>query len=412
MRPTIEELMSIIHCEKWPERWRDIYDFVMDKYDKYGCEYATVEFYERISTKYNILKEYGHFYKEAAEKIAKNENLSRALALVCEVAKDRENAHQDFAQFSLPLHPEGKRAIEYDMFPALVMCATVDYTYSLLASRNLPSKYINDAMNMPNIMIKSFMARNSGAPGAISWTWYQKTVVEANLFRIGRLELELNTHFYSNAIVFKKIGSHAEYVTLAEDQIFHKSGHVLGSKFFEDDVDSWIANVEETESSWIGFPYDENGYVKPEKIELLKSKWEKYIQPNDLTVGIHIPDGGGLTPELVSQSFEEMKKFLETYFPDYPYKAFQCKSWLMDYQLIKLLGEQTNISRFISRFTPLTCKSAGKDVFNFIFLKNNTDNIIIEDLPENTSLERKIKQHYLEGKAIYECFGYIPKDKI
>ena len=31
---------------------------------------------------------------------------------------------------------------------------------------------------------------------------------------------------------------------------------------------------------------------------------------------------------------------------------------------------------------------------------------------EAMRLEKKIRQHYLDGKAIYEMFGYIPKDKI
>ena len=30
----------------------------------------------------------------------------------------------------------------------------------------------------------------------------------------------------------------------------------------------------------------------------------------------------------------------------------------------------------------------------------------------NTTLERLLKKHYLDGKAIYECYGYIPRNRI
>jgi hypothetical protein len=34
-------------------------------------------------------------------------------------------------------------------------------------------------------------------------------------------------------------------------------------------------------------------------------------------------------------------------------------------------------------------------------------NFRVEDLPENSSLERALKKHFLSGKAIYETYGYF-----
>jgi hypothetical protein len=51
-------------------------------------------------------------------------------------------------------------------------------------------------------------------------------------------------------------------------------------------------------------------------------------------------------------------------------------------------------------------------VFNFVFLKHDVSNIDYEALPENTKLERKIKEKYLSGGAIYEMCGFIPKSKL
>ncbi len=412
MRLTIEELMKANNCTKWPERWAEIYDSVMDQYDKYGCEFADPVFYDRLGDRYNVLREYREYYKEAAEKIREDENLARLLMLVTTVARDRAHAVDEFNEFTPPAHPEGKRDIKYDMFTGLVMCATYDYTYGLLTSHKVPKKHIDYIMNIYGAMISTFKARNDGAPGAMSWTWYQRTAVEAILYRTGRLEIEINLKFSNRITVFENIES-GEIVTLATAGKFHRDGMILGSKYYEDEEGSFEASVEETDDAWIGFAYGERGLVDTSaKRVLKKSEWKKTIEPGDPVVGLHIPPGGGMTPEKVDEAFAEAKEFLATCYPDFKYKAFKCESWLMDPELCKILGEDSNITKFINRFIPACLKSSGRGVFSFVFLQSNPAAAVVENLPEDTSLQRKIKQHYLDGGCIYEMHGFIPKDKI
>ena len=119
-----------------------------------------------------------------------------------------------------------------------------------------------------------------------------------------------------------------------------------------------------------------------------------------------------MTPEKVDEAFKEAKEFLDTCYPDFKYKAITCASWLMDPQLCTILGEDANISKFIRRFVPLCHKSVGRAVMSFVFLQPNPAAVVIEDLPEETSLQRKIKQHYLNGGCVYEWGGFIPKDRL
>jgi hypothetical protein len=264
-------------------------------------------------------------------------------------------------------------------------------------------------MRCNNGMIRTFKARNNGAPGSMSWTWYQLSV-DAKLFGIGRLQMEVFAKFYSKAIVFaNKAG---ENVALANGVRFHRDGMALGSRNYTDEDGAWDAEIEETADAWIGYAFGENGFGVKEKLTLKKSEWTKVLEPGDPVVSVHIPPGGGMTDELVSESFAQTKQFVEEYFPDFKYKGFICSSWLMDPQLVDMLGENANISKFCKRFKPICYRSTATGVFSFVFLKYHTSNVVIEELPERTSLERKIKQHYLDGKAIYEMFGYIPKDKI
>ena len=322
MRPTISELMSALGCTKWPERWAEIYDGIMDQYEKYGCEFTDPVFYDRIGDRYNALKDYREYYKEAAAEIAKDDNLSRLLMLLCTVAKDRGHAITEFEQFTPPVAPDGKREIKYDMLTALVMCSTYDYTYGMLTAHHVPEHHVKYIMNIYSAMISTFKARNNGAPGAMSWTWYQRTAVEAILFRTGRLEIEINLKFTQRAIVFRSLSDKDKLVTLAAQGTFHRDGHMLGSKYYEDAEGSFEGAVEETDDAWIGYPYDELGRVVNKKITLKKTEWEKYIEPGDPVVGLHIPPGGGMTPEKVDEAFKEAKEFLDTCYPEFKYKAF------------------------------------------------------------------------------------------
>jgi len=123
-------------------------------------------------------------------------------------------------------------------------------------------------------------------------------------------------------------------------------------------------------------------------------------------VQLHIPSGEKLSPAAVDESLVQMREFLETYFPDYHYHAFACSSWLLDPVLEDLLGAESNIVRFSKRFHPLTRKIHGTSALYFIWGLSNA-NGDLSQLPENTRLEKALKQHYLSGKAVYEVNGYL-----
>jgi len=56
------------------------------------------------------------------------------------------------------------------------------------------------------------------------------------------------------------------------------------------------------------------------------------------------------------------------------------------------------------RFAKHPIRSSGKEVFKFVFLKRTDD---YTTLPEDTSLQRKLKQIYLDGGCIHGYAGVI-----
>lgn len=413
MRPaTIHDLMTTLGCTQWPERWAELYDGVMDAFDAQGCIYTDPAFYDRLSEKYNVLTAYREDYKQAAIAVGKDENLSRLLLLLCTVIKDRTHALAEFPTFTMPTAPDGGRAIAYDMLPALMMCATYDHTYALLTSRKLPQKHIDYGMNRFDPMISTFKERYNGAPGAKDWTWYQRTAVDALLYQTGRLEVEVGMTFTDRAIVFEDSLCKGKTVAMATSGRYHRSGHLLGTKGYEDECGAFEATIAETDKGWTGYIFKENGLLSTGKKTLEKSRWVKCLEPGDPVVALHIPPGGGMTPQKVDAAFAEAVAFLAEYFPEFHYKGFRCMSWILDPRLIDILGADSNLGQFIKRFDLMCLKSAGRDALNYVFLHPNPATAVIADLPEETSLQRKLKNVYLSGSCIYETYGYIPKTRI
>ena len=403
MKFTLESLMAEVGCKKYPERWNEIFDVAMAEYDEKGCYLTKTEFYDELHAKYGCFSKYGEVYKSAAKLTAEDEALGRFLTLLAKALQDDEHKKDDLKNFSRPVTPNGKDKLAYEMVTGLALCSQLDMGSENMRKRNFPEDIIKDVLKVAVNGVSTSERKNNGEPGFELLGWSQ-LYIDGKLLTIERLEIEFLSKFSGNAIVLKN--KKGDIVTLAEDLTLHRDGFALGSAHFEDEAGSWTAFVEETADSWIGYPFKENGYVSSEKITLSKNEWEKVLEKGDPVIRLHIPPYGKMTPEMIDKTLEETRKFAEKHYPDFNYKAFACHSWLVDPQLDKILNSESNIVKFRQRFHSLTRKSGGKDVFNFIFNKLDM-NFDIQDLPEDSSLQRALKNHYLEGKAIYELEGFF-----
>ncbi len=397
----ISVFMKKIGCTKWPDRWENFYDSLTEDFEKNGCALTNPDYYDEIHEKYGVLNEYLDVFKAAAVEVGKNRDLSLLLALLCKAMQDREHIMEDIASLSLPEAPEGANPIAYTMLSGLAMCSMAGYCYEKLAKRNLPPEIMKNSLNKPEFAVQRYMKRHNGEPGYMLFDWFQ-LAVDARLYNINRLEIETECTFFFPAVIFRNEAG--ECVTLADKVTLHRSGHVLGTKYFEDADGSWEAVITETDAYWEGYPYGEDALVSATPVRLEKALWKKALEPKDPVVNLHIPASGKLTPELVDETLQDVQDFLATYFPDFRYKAFICSSWLLDPQHEDLLGAESNIVRFGKRFRRITLQDTGKAVFNFVYGNTNAE---IETLPEDTHLHRALKKHFLSGKTIYSVGGYF-----
>ena len=184
-RQTLRELMAALGMERWPSRWEEIYDAVMDEYDQNGCVLTDPAYYEELHAKYGSLPHTLDDHKRAAVAMAKNEPLTRMLMLLCDTLSHRDLADEEIASMDMPRPADGSYQIEYEMLTALAMASTADYTYGLLVGYGLPQDQIDYTMQQNEKMVRTYKARHDGRAGAMSFSWYQ-LVVDAKIFGAGR----------------------------------------------------------------------------------------------------------------------------------------------------------------------------------------------------------------------------------
>lgn len=194
-----------------------------------------------------------------------------------------------------------------------------------------------------------------------------------------------------------------EYKIMMTGGRFHRDGKILGSAGYTDEGGAFDAEFSEDEKFYTGHEVIDSR-VSNELSRLSKSEWRIVLKQGDGFAGLHIPRNAELTDERMNKSFREAYKLTVERYPDYNPKGVHCSTWLLDPKLSEILGPGSNIARFQSRFTKYPIKSGGKELFGFAFPKNVNS---YKDLPENTSLQRKLKAMYINGEFICAHAGFV-----
>lgn len=125
---------------------------------------------------------------------------------------------------------------------------------------------------------------------------------------------------------------------------------------------------------------------------------------NEKVITFHIPSDAVFTPENVQDSIKKARRFFSVFFPEYKGVPYVAKSWLLDPILKQFLPTSSNILAFQRLFE---IRETDYDTDNFMRWVFKTTCLPVQDLPENTSLQRNIKQHLLSGKKIGDALGFL-----
>jgi hypothetical protein len=123
-------------------------------------------------------------------------------------------------------------------------------------------------------------------------------------------------------------------------------------------------------------------------------------------VSLHIPSDASLTRQELRDSLERAKEFLARFFPDYVSLPMTCHSWLLSPELPGLLEPEARILTFQRGFAITPAEDDG----NFRLWAFRRSDLSYEELPENTTLQRRLKAFLLEGNRFHSGRGVLRSD--
>ncbi|MCK9480128.1 MAG: acyltransferase domain-containing protein [Firmicutes bacterium] len=390
----LKVVLKSLGIEDYPPELEEIYPAAAKMYEEHGYEIALGEKQREYIKKYNMFSDIYDDLKKTADFSRKNEAVLRYLYLLQCVMSEEETAKKFLRLLFLPRG----LGMEYDLCGLLAVLQFAPKIEEHLLSRGLPHKIIEDTFDEFGGKAVDFRERFGNTGISIFLGWLQN-FINLKIIRVDRFNFEMK-EFSGNVRAYKS--NSGAYKLLADDVMVHRSGQILGSIGCEDEEGSYHAKITEDDALYTGFAIGDDGLVKG-RTSLEKSSWSEVLRAGDPVLSVHIPARLSLAPDVCDASYKHAAEIFRKHYPEFDFRAMCCFSWMMDPSLYDVIGKQTNLTMFLDRYIKFPAKSRGTGVMSFVFLSEVQ--IPPEKMPENTSLQRSVKAHYMAGKYIYEQGG-------
>lgn len=292
------------------------------------------------------------------------------------------------------------------MFAAIVILSGLPGMTVRYRDKGIPRRVLVETMSDLEVWMRNYRRRHQ-AWGFSNINWLMNHM-HGRLFRLGRLQYMLEPFQYKFR-VFRHV-RRGQVAALSEANVTYCSkGLVDGTNHFHDRDAAWTAQYEETASHYAGNPISHRGVAVRETVHLAKAEWQPALQPGDDILSVHIAEDGKLSIELCMESFVQAVEFYAQYFPDQPFQAFTCGSWLLDPQYQSLLPETSNIVRFQRLFYLIPLLSYADSTYERIFHDKNPD---LARAPRDTQIRRAILDHAAAGGLMRNAAGFLLKEHL
>ena len=302
---------------------------------------------------------------------------------------------------ALPMpEPDGTKG--GDLLAYLVLLQLVPTAYQRYRDRGFSHEVAMDSIGNIPISLKAACVR-IGRPAidGLIYSWIQ-CFTGASIYRYHSLNFQpckLGAHM----VVLRNRESGECRVVMASGS-FHRTGRALGSSGFKDEDGSFEADFRETEEGFFGHVTEE-ALADPTVSFFPKSEWECVLREGDFVINLHIPRGSDLSPEAVRESLDGGMAMARSLYPDREVKGAVCYSWLLDPIHEELLGKDAKITRFMRLFSTFPLRDSGGAAVTRVFPA--CERRPVSEYPEDTTLQRRLKQHMLNGAYLYNTGGVI-----
>jgi len=129
-------------------------------------------------------------------------------------------------------------------------------------------------------------------------------------------------------------------------------------------------------------------------------------------ISLHIPSDARLSADRLNASVAHARAFIAEWYPKWAEAPMVCSTWLLAPALKDMLSEGSNILRFQNAFDILETDPEPEDVLEWVFrlTEEQQKTAVLADLPEDTSLQRKLKDYLLSGGKVGVAGGVLARE--
>lgn len=400
-----EEFIAALGVAEMPALFGARFAETMTEYEKNGVFYLQDAFLDELQSTYRIYRQKYDYVKAAAKRVRENEFLAQYSLLLYHMQLDNNHNGEIYLK-KFPCS-EAVAPADFEMAGHFSQLAFAEDVAAYHRAHGVPEDIIVDTLNdlyeEAILVCNDCFGRDGAHPRCFGWG---QIYMNYRILRVGVLNFELRDHFTSAVTVFEN--GKKERIALANGKDIATNGQIAGSAGCEETL--FHATITETDEYYEGYAADPvNAVYASTPVRLPKKEWHVALQREDGILNVHIPSHVPLTKENANASYRRAWEALPKCYPAYAPKCFACFSWLLDPQLKQFLKPTSNLVAFQDKYHRFAMKSGGTDVYSFLFKKTVEKN---EDLCEDTSLQRAVKAHYLNGRYIYAQGGYFFPEEI
>lgn len=286
-----------------------------------------------------------------------------------------------------------ERAGAYYLLVGLASFPEIEKSYAKL---DLPAHYALDSQQYMLGAIDEFAAGHNGAIGIAAGKlhWF-RFYINGVLFRLGRLEFMLQDPLFYLPAAYKR-NSDGKIIALARHGWKFSAD---GLQLFTDDSNEKIyktASIENDGKFISGIPINPAGYAEVDRtVRLDLSEYTPLWSSWDLVPGLHIPGGGGMTPEAVKDSLQQALEFFPRYFKR-KVAAISCFSWIFNPDFEQELPD-SNLAKFMQQVYLLPMASTGEEGLQFVFGRTDKE---WSHYPADNTLRKAFHKLRQQGKRL------------
>lgn len=311
-----------------------------------------------------------------AKKIASDKDLT---IYACTLYKEFT---EGCSSFSNHYRPEDKLGIDADHIFLLTVLSGMPTAYERYLAQGTPEDIIAATLDFTNNTRKNPPAGETAVKILPLQLAYCRRYYKAEIFRLGRFHFTLSRDKRDLPVVLIKKKDPSQKVLLSADQVFYDD-----SCFVNTASPTWLTRASLDEKTISGHVINADGTTSHERTDFATAEWTWQYGAR-MVIDMHIPAGGGMSPEL---SRESLKKAFEFFAGKS--SVIYCNSWILNPELKGLAGTD-NMTALMKMGHLFPVKSSDKEGMFFLFGKE-TDNI--SELPGNTTLQRSVIDFLQKG---------------